>query len=215
MLGRTPPNTTSFKIGTPGARLSNMRFTPLFAVVLASAACSTPPRAGGIDPILTTGTSEPGAFASRTRIEIVFPSVPIERIGCSAGSGQRVYYWMATANYPGSGYPNNHFQQVRVWFKLPQSIQVGSAQFDSAIAHQEIIVDEAGGEPPMRLNAVAADHARLLLQQVNGKRELRARIIVEGRNATRSMVATRDSVVMLGWCDSSKPYQYVIAPFRR
>jgi hypothetical protein len=122
---------------------------------------------------------------------------------------------MATAHYPDDHYPGNHFQQVRAWFKLPQSMEVGSARFDSAMARQEVVVDEAGGEPPMRLGVVPVERARLITERVNGNRDLRVSMVVEGRKATRSFVATRDSVVMLGWCDSSRPYQYITVPFRR
>lgn len=52
------------------------------------------------------------------------------------------------------------FQQVRAWFRLPQSMKVGSASFDSAVARQEVVVDEAGGEPPMGLGVVPVERAR-------------------------------------------------------
>ena len=156
-----------------------------------------------------------GLTAGRAKLEIVFPTLPIDRVGCAADSGRRLYYWIASANYAGAGYPSNHFQQVRAWFYLPQSIAVGTAQFDSAIARQQIIVDEAGGEPPMRIGVVSIDGGLLTTQIVNGGRDLRARIIVAGRKAAQSMVATRDSVVSLAWCDSAKPYQFMIAPFQR
>jgi hypothetical protein len=181
---------------------------------LAIISCANAPPPGELEPRFRTDTT-PGLFAKGSRLEVTFPAVAIERIGCPADSGRRLYYWMAGARYPESRYPNNHFQQVRAWFNLPESIAVGSARFDSAIARQEIVVDEAGGEPPMRMSVVSVDRARLITERVNDNRGLRVRIVVEGEKATRSLVATRDSVVMLGWCDSSKPYQYIMAPFRR
>lgn len=181
---------------------------------LATAACANPPLTGETLPAVSADTT-PGVFATRSRLEVVFPAVPVERIGCPADSGRRLYYWMASADYPDGGYPNNHFQQVRAWFTLPQSVAVGTAQFDSAIALQPILVEEAGGEPPQPMNRVSPDRARLIIQRVDSGRMLRARIVVEGRRATQSMVATRDSLVMLGWCDSSQPYKSITAPFRR
>jgi hypothetical protein len=173
------------------------------------AACAQPVR---VAPIEKPG---PGMVASGNTLEVEFPAVPIDRIGCPADSGRRLYYWMASAWYPGSVYPNNHFQQVLAWFKLPAGIAVGTSQFDSALARQAVKVVEAGGEPAMTLRELSADRARVVLEPLAGTDSVRARMFVEGKAATRSFVAVRVDSVFLGWCDASHPYRAVTVPLRR
>jgi hypothetical protein len=146
------------------------------------------------------------ALATATRLEIAFPVIAANNVGCAAVDSfpqpQRRYYWSASADYPGAGYPNNHFQQVVLDFGLRPNVLPTAARLDSAIRATPLVVAEAGGEPPMRLHSVRLPPGSAHLESavIAGQRAWLVRFTVTDPAALRAFRATGADSVSLGWC---------------
>lgn len=105
------------------------------------------------------------AVVSGTSLMFEFPVLESDNIGCgfvdsAPPPARRRYYWLATATYPGSQYPLNHFQQVRLDFSLPRAVVPTKARLDSAFRAArlyviELLVNRRGRSIPLRSSGQA------------------------------------------------------------
>lgn len=150
-----------------------------------------------------TGT----ATLTAMKLEFEFPGIEADNVGCAAVDSvprfrSRQYYWLATAQYPNSNYPNNHFQQVAVRFTLGSEVLPTRPRLDSALAAQRVVVREAAGEPPMDVRRVVSNDARAVLTQkvLAGETLFHVRLIVEDPAAVKAFLSPTADSVSLSWC---------------
>lgn len=162
------------------------------------------------------------AFASGTTLVFEFPALAPDNIGCAGVDSlpppaRRRYYWLATATYPGSRYPRNHFQQVALDFTLAPRASPTRARIDSAFAAARVDVTEAAGEPPMTVRTVSPERASASLEAtiVEGQPAWRARVVVEGRDALRAFLSAGTDSVSLGWCQRDQWLTFLKVPLER
>jgi hypothetical protein len=154
-------------------------------------------------------------------LEFDFPAIAPANVGCrlddSPRPASRRYYWLATAQYPGIHYPDNHFQQTGVSFNLPPSAPATLQRLDSAIAAQQILVNEAGGEPPMTLKSTRPARTRVTIEPiaVGAAQFWRVHLLVEGRDAVEAFLRPHADSVSLGWCQRDGFMTYRDVPLER
>lgn len=162
------------------------------------------------------------ALLSGTTLVFEFPALEPDNIGCAAVDSlpppaRRRYYWLATAAYPGSRYPDHHFQQVALDFTLAPRVSPIRARLDSAFAAVRIDVAEAAGEPPVTRRTVSPEHASASLEAiiVEGRPAWRVRVVVKGRDAVRAFLSAGTDSVSLGWCQRDQWLTFLRVPLDR
>jgi hypothetical protein len=176
-----------------------MRILLLAATVWVGASSrSHPARSGGAPPSERVGTQLPAAIGyarvQGTTLDVVFPAVAADNVGCALLNppaerpARRRYYWLATAQYPGVRYPDNHFQQVGINVELPPEVVPTKARLDSAFRASRVRVSEGAGEPPMQVGAVIPERVRTEIDTltVDGQRMLRVHLAMDGTEQRRS-----------------------------
>lgn len=162
------------------------------------------------------------ALVVRDRLEIVFPAVAFDNVGCAAVDSSTVphrrrYYWLATARYPDSHYPNNHFQQVALDFELPADLLPTRTRLDSALASRGPVVVEAAGEPAMHVRRLEPSRAvtTLSIETHGGERGWKVRTVIQDGAAVTMFLAARADSVTLSWCQRSQWLTYLMVPLER
>jgi hypothetical protein len=162
------------------------------------------------------------AFVSGTTLVFEFPALEPNNVGCAAVDAvpppaRRQYYWLASADYPDSRYPRNHFQQVALSFTLAPSVAPTRTRLDSSFAAARVHVDEAAGEPPMTVRTVAPERSRATLERtaVAGRTAWRTRVVVEGQSAVRAFLSAGADSVSLGWCQRDQWLTSLHVPLER
>jgi hypothetical protein len=158
-----------------------------------------------------------------TTLDVVFPAVAADNVGCALLNppaerpARRRYYWLATAQYPGVRYPNNHFQQVGINVELPPEVVPTKARLDSALRASRVRVSEGAGEPPMQVGAVIPERVRTEIDTltVDGQRMLRVHLAIDGKEAVRAFLAARTDTISLGWCQRDRSLTFLAVPLDR
>lgn len=138
---------------------------------------------------------------TKREIEVQFPEVPLALIGCPypdsvRGFPERGYQWQATTRFD-DAHPegaSSHFMFAGAYFRLPVALELTRERLDSALAAATITVDEAGGEPPMRIGSMTP--RRSSLRMVAG----RVVLSIEDPKAVRAFRRTGAPEVTIFWC---------------
>ena len=176
-----------------------------------------PYQAGPQDP-----TWSGRAAVSGDHMEIEFPVIAANNVGCGhvdtlGTTPSRRYYWLATASYPDSRYPNNHFQQVALDVHLPPSTLPTRARLEGTLRSDSVVVRELAGEPPWLANTVRPDSARVTLSPATLKGEAAWRMVISLRGvaAVNAFLSAAADSVSLGWCQRSQWLTFVLVPLER
>ena len=150
---------------------------------------------------------------TKRKIEIRFPEMPLALIGCPypdslRGVPERGYQWQVTNQFSAdsSARGTSHFMFAGAYFRLPTSLELTAERLDSALAAAEITVDEAGGEPPMRINSMTP--ARASLRRVAG----RVVLSIEDPAAVRAFRRTGGSQASIFWCQRDIRMNFAYRP---
>jgi hypothetical protein len=157
-----------------------------------------------------------------TTLVFEFPALEPDNVGCAGidslpfPAGRR-YYWLATATYPDSHYPRNHFQQVALAFSLAPLVAPTWPRLDSVFAATRVQVAEAGGDPPMIVRTVTPERSSASLERtaVAGRSAWRIRVVVEGGAAVRAFLSAGADSVSLSWCQRDQWLTYLLVPLER
>lgn len=196
----------------------------IFLLLLTAEACMrrTPPGAVPARNAATTDPASGRAILRATTLEFNFPAISPDNIGCalidgSPGPLRRRYYWLATAEYPGVRYPNNHFRQVGIYFDLPPNLAPTKPRLDSAFAAQRVQVSEAAGEPPMQLWTVQPERTRSSLEPapVGDGMMWRVHLVIDGKEAVGAFLAAHADSIALGWCQRDRSLSFLRVPLER
>ena len=167
------------------------------------------------DNVYHLGHPDPGwsgrAVVTGNRLDIDYPVIAANNVGCAKVDSIEVeptrrYYWLATAGYPGSRYPDNHFIQVALDFTLSPAALPTRAKLDSAFKAGGVVVREAAGEPPFIGRTVRPERATVILSpellpdSAGGERAWRLRVSIEGAEAIGAMLEAKADSLSLGWC---------------
>ena len=159
------------------------------------------------------------ASVTDTTLVFEFPALEPDNVGCAGVDSlpppaRRRYYWLATARYPGSHYPRNHFQQVSLAFSLAPAVAPTRARLDSMFAATRVQVAEAGGEPPMTVRTVMPERSRASLERtaIAGRVAWITRVVVEGEAAVRAFLSAGADSVSLNWCQRDQWLTYIAVP---
>lgn len=151
-----------------------------------------------------------------------FPALEPDNVGCAAVDSlpppaRRRYYWLATATYPDSHYPRNHFQQVALDFSLPPAVGPTRPRLDSVFAATRVQVAESEGEPPMTVRTVMPDRSRASIERtvVAGRSAWLIRVVVEGDEAVRAFLSAGADSVSLSWCQRDQWLTFIAVPLER
>jgi hypothetical protein len=162
------------------------------------------------------------AIVSGTTLVFEFPALEPDNVGCAGVDSlpppaRRRYYWLATADYPDSHYPRNHFQQVALAFTLAPGVAPTRTRLDSAFAAARVHVAEAAGEPPMTVRTVTPARSRATLEPtvVAGRTAWRTRVVLEGQDAVRAFLSASAGSVSLGWCQRDQWLTFLHVPLER
>jgi hypothetical protein len=154
-----------------------------------------------------------------TTLMFEFPALEPDNVGCAGVDSlppppRRRYYWLATATYPDSHYPRNHFQHVALAFPLAPLVAPTRARLDSVFAATPVEVAEAEGEPPMTVRTVTPERSRASLERtaVAGRSAWRTRVVVEGKAAVRAFLSAGADSVSLSWCQRDQWLTYLMVP---
>jgi hypothetical protein len=155
------------------------------------------------------------------RMEIEFPAIAANNIGCGhvdtlGTTPRRRYYWLASASYPGSRYPNNHFQQVALDVSLPPAALPTKGRLDNLLDNDSVVVRELAGEPPMIASSVRPDSADVILVPtvLKGERAWRLQIAIRGA-AVNAFLAAEDDTIALSWCQRDQWLTSIRVPVQR
>jgi len=196
----------------------------IFLLLLTAQACfgHTPRGAGPARTAAMTNPASGRAILRGATLEFDFPAIARDNVGCAliddaSQPARRRYYWLATAEYPGVRFPNNHLQQVGVSFDLPLNLTPTRPRLDSAFAAQRVQVSEAAGEPPMPLRTVQPERTQssLELLPVGDGVMWRVRIVIDGTKAVGAFLATHADSIALGWCQRDRSLSFVRVPLER
>ena len=168
----------------------------------------------------------PSAIASDTQLDIVFPPISIENVGCmyldSLPRGvERRYQWMVSADYPDRTErkrptmegviirPLSHYVAVSAEFSLPASTPITTDRLDSALATLRPSVGEFGGEPPMEMET--QDTERAVVWREGDQVHLR----IQGADAIGKFLEPQQDSVDLGWCQRDEFLTFMMVPLLR
>lgn len=178
------------------------------------------------DTLFRIGPADPTWFGraviTGNTLELEFPAIAANNVGCAdvdstEGAPRRRYYWLATARYPGSRYPDNHYEQVALDFFLAPSAVPTQSRLDSAIRAAGIVVREAAGEPPMIGRMITPDRVNGMLIEaaVYGERAWRLKVSLESASGIAVLLSTRADSLSLGWCQRSQWLTTITVPLER
>jgi hypothetical protein len=160
------------------------------------------------------------AVVTGDRLELEFPAIAPNNVGCGqvdtlGTTPRRRYYWLASASYPDSRYPNNHFQQVALDVSLPPSTVPTKARLERLLRNDSVDVLELAGEPPMIVNTVRPDSAsvRLVPTLLKGEHAWRIQVTVLGA-AVNAFLAAKDDTISLGWCQRDQWLTFIRVPLQ-